>query len=60
MFVVESGVVHRREVMTGKRRPGYVEIVSGVHEHERVVVDGTQSVRDGSKVQDVSPADASS
>ena len=60
VFVVESGVVHRREVMTGKRRPGYVENVSGVHEHERVVVDGTQSVRDGSKVQDVTPADASS
>ena len=37
---------------TGKRRPGDVEIVSGVQEHERVVVDGTQNVRDGSVVQE--------
>ena len=48
VFVVRDNVVERREVRTGKRRPGYVEIVDGVHEHERVVVDGTQNVRDGS------------
>jgi hypothetical protein len=39
-------------VKTGKRKPGYVEIVDGVHEHERVVVDGTQHVRDGSRVEE--------
>jgi membrane fusion protein (multidrug efflux system) len=59
VFVVKDNVVQRREVHTGKRRPGFVEIVSGVAEHERVVVDGTQSVRDGSQVQDVSPDVAS-
>jgi membrane fusion protein (multidrug efflux system) len=52
VFVVSDNMVERREVRTGKRRPGYVEIVSGVAEHERVVVDGTQSVRDGSVVQE--------
>ena len=41
-------------VTTGKRRPGFVEIVSGIAEHERVVVDGTQNVRDGSVVQETS------
>ncbi len=60
VFVVKDNIVQRREVSTGKRRPGFVEVVSGVAEHERVVVDGTQSVRDGSHVQDVSPADTAS
>jgi len=52
VFVVRNNVVERREVRTGKRRPGFVEIVSGVAEQERVVVDGTQNVRDGSVVQE--------
>ncbi len=38
--------------------PGYVEIVDGVAEHERVVVDGTQNVRDGSVVQESPPPGA--
>jgi hypothetical protein len=41
-------------VHTGKRRPGFVEIVDGIAEHERVVVDGTQNVRDGTVVQETS------
>ncbi len=52
VFVVHDDVVERREVRTGKRKPGFVEIVDGVAEHERVVVDGTQHVRDGSVVQE--------
>jgi membrane fusion protein (multidrug efflux system) len=54
VFVVRNNVVERREVRTGKRKPGFVEIVEGVSEHERVVVDGTQHVRDGSVVQEES------
>jgi membrane fusion protein (multidrug efflux system) len=53
VFVVHDNIVQRREVRTGKRKPGYVEIVDGVHELERVVVDGTQHVRDGSVVEEV-------
>jgi membrane fusion protein, multidrug efflux system len=60
VFVVRDNVVERREVRTGKRRPGDVEIVSGVAEDERVVVDGTQHVRDGSLVQESPAPDASS
>ena len=41
-----------REVRTGKRRPGEVEIVEGIAESERVVVEGTQNMRDGSNVQE--------
>jgi membrane fusion protein (multidrug efflux system) len=56
VFVVNDNVIERREVRTGKRKPGYVEIVDGVREHERVVVDGTQHVRDGSRVEEVGGA----
>lgn len=56
VFVVHDNVVERREVRTGKRRPGYVEIVEGLAEHERVVVDGTQNVRNGDVVQEAGGA----
>jgi membrane fusion protein, multidrug efflux system len=59
VFVVKDNVVERREVHTGKRRPGFVEIVDGVAEHERVVIDGTQNVRDGSVVQEATASGAS-
>jgi membrane fusion protein, multidrug efflux system len=52
VFVVVNGVTQRREVRTGKRRPGDVEIVEGVAEGERVVVEGTQNIRDGTSVQE--------
>jgi len=55
VFVVKDDLVERREVHTGKRRPGFVEIVSGIVDKERVVVDGTQNVRDGSVVQETAP-----
>jgi membrane fusion protein, multidrug efflux system len=52
VFLVHNNVVERREVRTGKRRPGDVEIIDGVQEGDRVVVEGTQNVRDGSTVQE--------
>jgi membrane fusion protein (multidrug efflux system) len=58
VFVVRSGVVERHEVKTGKRRPGDVEIVEGLAEHDRVVIEGTQNVRDGTPVEE-SPVSAS-
>jgi membrane fusion protein (multidrug efflux system) len=52
VFVVENGVVQRREVRIGKRRPGDVEIVEGVRENERVVTEGSQSIREGTAVHE--------
>lgn len=52
VFVVENGEASRREVKLGKRRPGEVEIVEGLREHERVVVEGTQNLRDGGPVRE--------
>jgi membrane fusion protein (multidrug efflux system) len=56
VFVVRDGIAEQREVRTGKRRPGEVQIVEGLAEGERVVVEGTQNVRDGSVVEDVTDA----
>lgn len=43
-------VVQRRQVMTGSRRPGEVEIVEGLEAGEFVVVDGTVRARPGQPV----------
>jgi membrane fusion protein, multidrug efflux system len=51
VFVVDADDrVERREVTTGRRRPGEVEIVEGLRPGERVITEGTQKVRDGSTV----------
>ncbi|MBM0107267.1 efflux RND transporter periplasmic adaptor subunit [Steroidobacter sp. S1-65] len=52
VFVVENGEAVRREVKLGKRRPGEVEVLEGLKEHERVVVEGTQNLRDGGPVRE--------
>jgi membrane fusion protein (multidrug efflux system) len=52
VFVVQNGEAIRREVKLGKRRPGVVEIVEGLKEHERVVIEGTQNLRDGGPVRE--------
>jgi len=57
VFVVSEGRATRREVAIGRREPGRVELVAGVEPGERVVVQGTQKVRDGSRVVE-SPAAA--
>jgi membrane fusion protein (multidrug efflux system) len=52
VFTVNEGMAVRREVHVGRRRPGEVEIASGLAEGERVVIEGTQNIRQGSKVKD--------
>ena len=52
VFLVADGVAHRREVKVGRRIPGEVELIEGLKEGERVVVDGTQNLREGVKVHD--------
>jgi len=51
VFVVNEGRAERREVRIGGRRPGSVEVLAGLEAGERVVVEGTQKVRDGAPVQ---------
>jgi membrane fusion protein, multidrug efflux system len=54
VFVVKDGVVSKREVTTGRRKPGSVQVTEGLAGGERVVVEGTQKVRDGGLVFEVS------
>jgi len=56
VFAVADDVVEQREVATGRRRPGEVEIVSGLREGERVVVEGTQNVEAGTRVRELESA----
>jgi membrane fusion protein (multidrug efflux system) len=56
VFVVRDGIAEQLEVRTGKRRPGEVQIVDGLAAGDRVIVEGTQNVRDGSVVEDVTDA----
>jgi membrane fusion protein, multidrug efflux system len=50
VFVVADGKAQRREVRIGGRLPGTVEILAGVQAGDRVIIEGTQKVRDGSPV----------
>lgn len=54
VFVVADGEVRRRDVRTGYRNNGSVEILDGVAAGEYVVVTGQSSLRDKSKVTVVS------
>lgn len=58
VFVVADGVASRREVRIGARRPGQVEILSGLEAGERIVIEGTVKVRDGGPVQDLARREA--
>jgi len=58
VFVVASNIAQRREVALGRRKPGEVEVTSGLQAGERVVVDGTQNLQDGAQVHDQSHADS--
>jgi len=54
VFVLNDGnEVGKREVRTGRRRPGQVEILSGLQEGEKVITEGTQKVRAGTVVGEV-------
>jgi len=51
VFVVDNeGVAELREIETGRRRPGEVEILSGLQAGEIVITEGTQKARDGQTV----------
>jgi membrane fusion protein (multidrug efflux system) len=57
VFVVKDGVASKREVSLGRRRPGQVQITEGLANGEKVIVEGTQKVRDGIQVVEVDADD---
>jgi membrane fusion protein (multidrug efflux system) len=50
VFVVRDDHVEKRQVRTGERRVGEVQIVAGLAAGEQVVTEGTQKLRDGAPV----------
>ncbi|MEX2249938.1 MAG: efflux RND transporter periplasmic adaptor subunit [Parvibaculum sp.] len=57
VFVVVDGKAAMRKVETGERRPGQVEIASGVEPGDMVIVAGQLKVQDGAPVEPVPAAD---
>jgi membrane fusion protein (multidrug efflux system) len=52
VYVASQEHVVKREVRIGRRQPGRVEVVAGVVEGERVVIEGTLKLRDGAVVRE--------
>ncbi|MBX3703316.1 MAG: efflux RND transporter periplasmic adaptor subunit [Steroidobacteraceae bacterium] len=53
VFVLADGRISRREVAIGRRTPGEVELTQGIAAGERVVIEGTQKVREGSAAHEL-------
>jgi membrane fusion protein (multidrug efflux system) len=53
VFVVSNGRAEKRQITIGRRKPGLVEVTSGLNAGEVVIVEGTQKVRDGAPVRDL-------
>jgi membrane fusion protein (multidrug efflux system) len=51
VWVVADGKATRRQVELGVRTPGFVEVRSGVENHEQVVVGGQERLAEGAPVQ---------
>ncbi len=51
MFVVHGNHIERRAVTLGSERGGDVEVLSGLADGERVVIDGPLTLRDGDAVE---------
>lgn len=51
LYVIEGGIAKRRVVKLGERKPGLVEIVSGLSVGEEIVVAGQMKLFDGAAVR---------
>jgi membrane fusion protein (multidrug efflux system) len=52
VYVIQGDAVAKREVTLGRRAPGYVEITTGIDAGDRVVIEGTLKLRDGTPVRE--------
>jgi membrane fusion protein (multidrug efflux system) len=52
-LLATDNIVERREVRTGRRRPGQVEIVDGLAAGDLVIAEGTQKVKPGQPAREV-------
>jgi len=58
VFVINQGRAEKRQVKTGRRRPGELEIVDGLAEGDLIVVEGTQRLQVGSEVEVIKELEA--
>jgi membrane fusion protein (multidrug efflux system) len=56
VFVIVDGKAVQKEVVTGLRRPGVVQIISGLQSGDKVVTEGALRLRNGSAVSILSEA----
>jgi len=50
VYVVQNGVARLRNIQVGGERGGFVQVVSGLSEGERVVISGQINLKDGTKI----------
>ncbi|MBU2869166.1 efflux RND transporter periplasmic adaptor subunit [Colwellia sp. E2M01] len=50
VFVIKDNKAVRKSIEIGRRQPGFVEVLSGLVEGEKVVVEGALKLRDGTAV----------
>lgn len=50
VFVIEDNKALKREVVIGERRPGIVQVISGLQQGETIVTEGTLRIKDQSPV----------
>jgi membrane fusion protein, multidrug efflux system len=58
VYVVDGSVARKREVLLGRREPGFVEVTDGLRAGDHVVIEGTIKLRDGGAVREAGRADA--
>ncbi|WOH37451.1 efflux RND transporter periplasmic adaptor subunit [Thalassotalea fonticola] len=51
VFIVENDIAKRIDISVGRRKPGIVEVYSGIEEGINVVVEGALKLRDGTQVK---------
>lgn len=51
VFTLAEGKAKRVEVETGRRKPGYVEVLKGVEEGQVIITDGLVGLQDGAPVK---------
>lgn len=57
VFVARGGIAEKRKITIGRRIPGFVVVIAGLSQGERVVTEGSAKVRDGSAIEDLGNAD---
>jgi membrane fusion protein (multidrug efflux system) len=55
LVVTAENTVARQEIVTGRRSPGKVEVISGLIAGQRVIINGINRVRPGISVNVVEP-----